>query len=93
MVLACYGTTVGLGTWDSELNTFLSMEGKKYLMLWMMVYIVGLATIKSSICATLYRSKQTQPHVPHLSASCLERLVLNGTLVSLANSCKSEQGL
>ncbi|KAI3399779.1 hypothetical protein diail_5575 [Diaporthe ilicicola] len=53
--LACHGTTVGLGTRDTELNLWLSVEGKKYLMLWMMIYVVGLATIKSSICVTLFR--------------------------------------
>jgi hypothetical protein len=34
---------------------WLSVEGKKYLMLWMMVYVIGLATIKCSICVTLFR--------------------------------------
>lgn len=37
------------------MNMWLSVEGKKYLMLWMMVYVIGLATIKSSICVTLFR--------------------------------------
>lgn len=31
------------------------VEGMKFLMLWMLVYIIGLAVIKSSICATLLR--------------------------------------
>ncbi|POS71963.1 hypothetical protein DHEL01_v209642 [Diaporthe helianthi] len=55
VALACYGTTVGLGTRDADLNMWLSVEGKKYLMLWMMVYVIGLAAIKSSICVTLFR--------------------------------------
>jgi hypothetical protein len=36
------------------------MEGKKYLMLWMVVYVIGLATIKSSICVTLFRVASTK---------------------------------
>lgn len=31
------------------------VEGMKFLMLWMLVYVIGLAVIKSSICATLLR--------------------------------------
>lgn len=53
--LACHGTFVGLGTRTENLNAWLAVEGLKYLMLWMMVYIVNLAIIKGSICVTLYR--------------------------------------
>lgn len=55
VALACHGTFVGLGTRTADLNTWLAVEGLKYLMLWMMVYIVSLAVIKGSICVTLYR--------------------------------------
>lgn len=53
--LASHGTFVGLGTRTAELNSWLAVEGLKYLMLWMMVYIISLAVIKGSICVTLYR--------------------------------------
>lgn len=55
VALACHGTKVGLGSRDADLNTWMSMEGKKYLMIWMMIYVIGLATIKSSVCVTLLR--------------------------------------
>lgn len=53
--LACHGATVGLGSRTKDLNLFMMVEGMKYLMLWMLVYVIGLAVIKSSICATLLR--------------------------------------
>lgn len=53
--LASHGTFVGLGTRTAELSSWLAVEGLKYLMLWMMVYIISLAVIKGSICVTLYR--------------------------------------
>lgn len=53
--MASHGTFVGLGTRTAELNTWLAVEGLKYLMLWMMIYIISLAVIKGSICVTLYR--------------------------------------
>lgn len=53
--LACHGTTVGLGSKNAELNTWLTVQGSKYLMLWMLVYVIGLALIKSSVCVTLLR--------------------------------------
>ncbi|TGO57797.1 hypothetical protein BOTNAR_0194g00190 [Botryotinia narcissicola] len=55
VALACHGTRVGLGSHNSRLNAFFSVQGTKYLMLWMMLYVVGLAVIKSSICVTLLR--------------------------------------
>lgn len=55
VALACHGAKVGLGSKDAELNTWMSIEGKKYLLIWMMIYVVGLATIKSSVCVTLLR--------------------------------------
>ncbi|KUI70897.1 hypothetical protein VM1G_05785 [Cytospora mali] len=55
VALACHGATVGLGTRNAELNTWLMIEGAKYLMLWMLIYVTGLALIKSSVCVTLLR--------------------------------------
>lgn len=59
--LACHGTFVGLGTRSADLNAWLIVQGLKYLMLWMMVYIVSLAVIKGSICVTLYRIGSANP--------------------------------
>jgi len=55
VVLACLGAYSGLGTLDIELNTFMQMEAKKYLMLWMLLYVCSLAAIKTSICITMLR--------------------------------------
>ncbi|ROW07791.1 hypothetical protein VMCG_03345 [Cytospora schulzeri] len=53
--LACHGATVGLGARNAELNTWLKIQGAKYLLLWMLIYVIGLALIKSSVCVTLLR--------------------------------------
>ncbi|TEY78801.1 hypothetical protein BOTCAL_0045g00170 [Botryotinia calthae] len=53
--LACHGARVGLGSYNSRLNSYFLVQGTKYLMLWMMLYVVSLAVIKSSICVTLLR--------------------------------------
>ncbi|TGO34162.1 hypothetical protein BHYA_0210g00190 [Botrytis hyacinthi] len=55
VALACHGTRVGLGSHNNRLNAFFWLQGQKYLMLWMLLYILGLAIIKSSICVTLLR--------------------------------------
>lgn len=55
VALACHGARVGLGSHNSRLNSYFLVQGTKYLMLWMMLYVVGLAVIKSSICVTLLR--------------------------------------
>ncbi|ESZ93441.1 hypothetical protein SBOR_6183 [Sclerotinia borealis F-4128] len=58
--LACQGTRVGLGSHNDRLNTYFAVQGTKYLMLWMMIYVVGLLIIKSSICVTLLRIASAQ---------------------------------
>ncbi|KAF7876456.1 hypothetical protein EAF04_001547 [Stromatinia cepivora] len=58
--LACHGTRVGLGSHDGRLNAYFEVQGTKYLMLWMMLYVLGLAIIKSSICVTLLRIASSQ---------------------------------
>lgn len=57
--LACHGATVGLGSLNKDLNTYMQVQGIKYLMIWMIIYVVGLAVIKSSICVTLLRIAST----------------------------------
>ncbi|KAJ8063665.1 hypothetical protein OCU04_007530 [Sclerotinia nivalis] len=58
--LACHGTRVGLGSHNGRLNAYFEVQGTKYLMLWMMLYVLGLAIIKSSICVTLLRIASSQ---------------------------------
>ncbi|CAN8103229.1 unnamed protein product [Discula destructiva] len=58
--LACHGATVGLGTRTKDLSDpLLQIEAIKYLIIWMVVYVVGLMAIKSSICVTLLRIAST----------------------------------
>lgn len=58
--LACHGARVGLGSYNSRLNAYFLVQGTKYLMLWMILYVLGLAIIKSSVCITLYRIASAQ---------------------------------
>ncbi|RAL64750.1 hypothetical protein DID88_001781 [Monilinia fructigena] len=58
--LACHSTRVGLGSHNDRLNGYFAVQGTKYLMLWMMFYVMGLAIIKSSICVTLLRIASAQ---------------------------------
>lgn len=55
VVLACLGAYAGLGALDSRLNAYLSIQSKKYLMIWMMLYVGSLVLIKASICMTMLR--------------------------------------
>ena len=53
--LAITGAWSGLGARDARLNEYLGVQSKKYLMIWMMLYVVSLALIKGSICITMLR--------------------------------------
>ncbi|QSZ31439.1 hypothetical protein DSL72_001004 [Monilinia vaccinii-corymbosi] len=53
--LTCHGTRVGIGSFNSSLNVHLASEGSKYLVMWLIFYLIALAIIKSSICVTLLR--------------------------------------
>lgn len=55
VALACRGATVGIGQRNENLNVHFTVEAMKYLMLWMMHYVVALVVIKGSICVTLLR--------------------------------------
>lgn len=37
------------------------MESMKYLMVWMLIYVAALATVKMAICATMLRIATTMP--------------------------------
>ncbi|KAM3074798.1 hypothetical protein ACMFMG_008212 [Clarireedia jacksonii] len=60
VALACHGATQGLGQRNAKLNAVFAVEGTKYLMLWMMLYVVALVVIKASICVTLLRIASVQ---------------------------------
>lgn len=53
--LATTGAHRGLGRYNDDLNTFMTVESTKYLMIWMLMYICSLVLIKSSICVTMLR--------------------------------------
>ncbi|ROW14223.1 hypothetical protein VPNG_04225 [Cytospora leucostoma] len=53
--LAMHAVAVGIGTVDSRLNVWMETEAMKYFTIWILVYVVGLALIKSSICTTIWR--------------------------------------
>ncbi|KAM0809277.1 hypothetical protein AB5N19_09620 [Seiridium cardinale] len=53
--LAVYSAHIGVGSVNAKHNAWMSMEAPKMFMIWILVYVVSLATIKSSICVTLLR--------------------------------------
>ncbi|KAH8671571.1 hypothetical protein BX600DRAFT_459305 [Xylariales sp. PMI_506] len=53
--LAVYASYVGVGTKDAEHNAFMAEEAPKYLIIWILVYVVALAMVKSSIAITILR--------------------------------------
>lgn len=50
-----HAACVGVGTADARLNGWLAAQAMKYFTIWILVYVVGLALIKSSICTTIWR--------------------------------------
>ncbi|KNG49627.1 integral membrane protein [Stemphylium lycopersici] len=53
--LAIYGCCVGLGRMNEDLNLWQQSEAIKYYLIWILVYVVALATVKSSVCITIRR--------------------------------------
>lgn len=90
VALACHGARVGLGSRNADLNTWMEVEGKKYLMMWMMVYIVGLATIKSSVCVTLLRvaAANTSYKITILVLLSLTLATFFATLIGILLLCR-----
>lgn len=69
--LACHGATVGLGARNAELNAWMTVEASKYLMIWMLIYVIGLALIKSSVCVTLLRVAAANQNYKNATLSLL----------------------
>ncbi|KAK1997560.1 hypothetical protein LX36DRAFT_657422 [Colletotrichum falcatum] len=53
--LAIYGCFVGLGTLQAQLNMWMFSEALKIYVVWILVYVVALALVKSSVCVTIQR--------------------------------------
>ncbi|KAH8717022.1 hypothetical protein GQ44DRAFT_742103 [Phaeosphaeriaceae sp. PMI808] len=53
--LAIYGVLVGLGRLSEELNFWQQSEAMKFYIIWILNYVLALATVKSSICITILR--------------------------------------
>jgi hypothetical protein len=53
--LSNYGVLVGLGRMNKDLNAWQQSTAMKYYIIWILVYVVALATVKSSICITIMR--------------------------------------
>ncbi|KAF2626840.1 hypothetical protein BU25DRAFT_411368 [Macroventuria anomochaeta] len=58
--LAIYGCLVGLGRLEKDLNAWQYSEAMKYYIIWILMYVVGLAMVKSSICITIQRIASTK---------------------------------
>ncbi|KAF2845047.1 hypothetical protein T440DRAFT_523023 [Plenodomus tracheiphilus IPT5] len=58
--LAIYGVLVGLGRLQVELNAWQSAEAMKHYIIWILTYVLALATVKSSICITIMRIASTK---------------------------------
>ncbi|KAJ0159760.1 hypothetical protein CTA2_9154 [Colletotrichum tanaceti] len=53
--LAIYGCLVGLGTLQEKLNPWMFSEALKTYIVWILIYVVALALVKSSVCLTIQR--------------------------------------
>lgn len=58
--LAIYGVLIGLGQLQVDLNQWQSEESMKYYILWILTYVLALATVKSSVCMTILRIGSTK---------------------------------
>ncbi|KAH5251997.1 hypothetical protein HBI82_039470 [Parastagonospora nodorum] len=53
--LAVYDVYIGLGRVNAELNEWQQMHAMKFYIIWILTYVLALATVKSSICITILR--------------------------------------
>jgi hypothetical protein len=58
--LAVYDVFIGLGRVDADLNDWQHMHAMKYYVIWILTYVLALATVKSSICITIMRIASTK---------------------------------
>lgn len=79
--LAVYSSTVGIGAVNSRLNAWMMVESEKYYIIWILIYVISLAQIKSSICATLWRIGSHRKNV-RITLYFLMALVIMSFLVT-----------
>ncbi|KAK1988214.1 hypothetical protein LZ30DRAFT_700019 [Colletotrichum cereale] len=53
--LTIYGCCVGLGTMQDKLNMWMFSEALKIYVVWILIYVLALALVKSSVCFTIRR--------------------------------------
>ncbi|KAJ4259001.1 hypothetical protein NW762_008089 [Fusarium torreyae] len=53
--LAVRGVSVGIGSKNDHLNDWMQAESQKFYIVWITIYVVAVALIKSSVCVTLRR--------------------------------------
>ncbi|RGP63997.1 integral membrane [Fusarium sporotrichioides] len=53
--LAVHAVSVGIGSKDEDLNPWMQAESQKFYIIWITVYVVAVALIKTSVCVTLRR--------------------------------------
>jgi hypothetical protein len=58
--LAIYGVLIGLGRMSIDLNEWQQGAAMKYYIIWILTYVLALATVKSSICITIMRIASTK---------------------------------
>lgn len=58
--LAIYACLVGMGRLSQDLNAWQQSQAMKYYIIWILTYVVALATVKSSICITIMRIASTK---------------------------------
>ncbi|KAL5118193.1 hypothetical protein ACEQ8H_003865 [Pleosporales sp. CAS-2024a] len=57
--LAIYAVYVGLGRKNADINAWQQEHAMKYYIIWILIYVLALATVKSSICMTIMRIAST----------------------------------
>ncbi|KAF1916849.1 hypothetical protein BDU57DRAFT_595411 [Ampelomyces quisqualis] len=58
--LAVYDVYIGLGRVNADLNEWQQAQSLKYYIIWILIYVLALATVKSSICITILRIASTK---------------------------------
>lgn len=58
--LAVYANLVGLGRLEKHLNQWQWAEAMKFYIIWILMYVVALALVKSSVCITIQRIASTK---------------------------------
>lgn len=53
--IAIHAATVGVGTVNARLNAWMQTQAMKWYTIWILIYVIGLALLKSSICMMIWR--------------------------------------